>query len=190
MKTLVFLLEGRAERVFLEGFLPRAFPAVADPERFAPPIYITFDGKYDLQNELRRKIRGWNAPNSVFIVLQDQDREDCHVAKNRLLLECAKARKKAASVVRIACRELENWYLGDLAAVGTVYDVNLRNHHKKAQFRVIDELFGSQELKKITKQQYDKIDGSRRIAQHINIDYSQNRSTSFKCFCQKVATLV
>ena len=190
MKTLVFLLEGYAERVFLEGFLPRAFPAIADPERFAPPVYITFDGKQDLQQELCRKIRGWNVPNSVFIVLQDQDREKCCVAKERLLLECAKARKKAASVVRIACRELENWYLGDLATVGTVYGVNLENHHKKEPFRVIDKLFGSHELKKITRQQYAKIDGSRRIARHINTDYSQNRSTSFRFFCQAVATLV
>ena len=190
MKTLVFLLEGRAERVFLEGFLPRVFPAIADPERFAPPIYVTFEGKHDLQDELCRKIRGWNTPNSVFIVLQDQDREDCRVAKKRLLLECANARKQTASVVRIACRELENWYLGDLVAVGTVYGVNLENHHKKALFHDIDKLFGSHELKKITRQQYAKIDGSRRIARHINTDYSQNRSTSFKFFCQAVATLV
>ena len=190
VKTLVFFLEGRSEKVFLECFLPRAFPAINDREKFAKPIFITFEGKQNLQSELCRKIRGWRAPNSTFIVLQDQDSGNCDEAKKRLISLCKKAGKQEDSIVRIACRELENWYLGDLAAVGAVYDSSFEQYYNKSRFRHIDDLDGARELREMTGNEYDKIDGSRRIAQHISADYCQNSSHSFKVFCRSVEKLV
>lgn len=186
MKTLVFLLEGRSEKAFLEGFLPRAFPAINDPEKFAPLRFITFDGKRDLRRQLCRKIRGWGVPNSTFVVLQDQDSGDCREAKKELLKKCGTTGKQADCVVRIACRELENWYLGDLVAVGEVYQCSLAQHYRKTRFRDIDVMSGAHELEKITNMQYAKIDGSRRIAQHIDVNYQMNKSHSFQVFCQGI----
>ncbi len=192
MKSLVFYLEGRSEEVFLEGFLPRAFPTINDRETFAKPKFITFEGKQDLHGELVKKIRLWKKPSSIFIILQDQDNECCNQAKRRLLSLYKDANKPANEhIVRIACRELENWYLGDLAAVGRVYNSNLERYYRTAQYRRgIDMLYGTSEMRRITKCRYEKIDGSRRIAQELNTDYSKNQSHSFRVFCQGIERLV
>jgi hypothetical protein len=55
-------------------------------------------------------------PDSFFVVLRDQDSGDCLEIKERLMALCGRAGKEDA-LVRIACRELESFYLGDLKAV-------------------------------------------------------------------------
>ena len=55
-------------------------------------------------------------PESRFVVLCDQDSADCRTVKKGLVRKCHDAGKDKA-FVRIACRELESWYLGDLTAV-------------------------------------------------------------------------
>lgn len=191
MKKLVFLLEEDSARVFLEGFLPRAFPVISDRERFEPEFF-PFEGKHDLRHELLKKLKEWRVSNSAFVVLQDQDREDCRKAKERLVEICRKPgalHKKAT--VRIVCRQLENWYLGDLAAVDSVYKTELQKKYaNKARFRNVDDLDGAQTLSKITENKYQKTDGSRKMGLAMNTDYLQNNSHSFRVFCEHVSSLV
>ena len=71
MKTLVFFLEESSAQEFLTGFLPRILPEGVT-SRFIP-----FEGKQDLDKQLERRIRGWNTPDSLFVVLRDQDQGDC-----------------------------------------------------------------------------------------------------------------
>ena len=190
MKTLVFFLEETSAAVFLEEFLPRAFPVMNDRERFEPK-FIPFSGKHDLQHRLLKKLRGWRAPNTAFVILQDQDREDCRKAKERLAEICRKpgARPKKATV-RIVCRQLENWYLGDLAAVDSVYKTELQKNANKERFRNVDDLDGAKTLFKITGNEYQKIGGSRKMGLAMNPDYLQNNSHSFRVFCEHVSRLV
>ena len=191
MKRLVFFLEERSAEAFLKGFLPRAFPVMNDRERFDPK-FISFSGKHDLRHKLLGKLKGWRAPNSAFVVLQDQDGEDCHQAKDRLVEICRKpgARRKKATV-RIVCRQLENWYLGDLAAVDSVYKTELQKKYaNKARFRNVDELDGEKTLSRITGNEYQKVGGSRKMGLAMNTDYSQNNSHSFRVFCQHINRLI
>ena len=191
MKKLVFFLEETSAAVFLEEFLPRAFPVINDREMFEPK-FISFSGKHDLQHGLLKKLRGWRAPNTAFVVLQDQDREDCRKAKKRLVAICRKpgARRKKATV-RIVCRQLENWYLGDLAAVDSVYGMGLQKKYgNKSRFRNVDELDGEKTLSRITGNEYQKVGGSRKMGLAMNTDYLQNNSHSFRVFCKHVGRLV
>lgn len=191
MKKLAFLLEEDSARVFLEGFLPRAFPVINDRDRFEPRFF-PFEGKHDLRHKLPKKLKGWRVPNSALVVLQDQDREDCRKAKERLVAICQEPSARHTNVtVRIVCRQLENWYLGDLAAVDSVYGMGLQKKYgNTARFRNVDKLDGEKMLSKITEDKYQKTDGSREMAQAMNTDYSLNNSHSFRVFCEHVSRLV
>lgn len=189
MKTLVFLLEERSAAVFLEGFLPRAFPAIADRNRFAPPVYITFSGKYDMRKQLAGKLRKWRTPDSSFIVLQDQDMKDCREEKERLTHICsAPGMPHKNTKIRIVCRQLENWYLGDLTAVENAFGIPglVRRNANTSRFRKVDALSGEEELRKITGKRYEKIDGSRRMGAKMNVHYLKNASRSFQAFCRHI----
>ena len=59
----------------------------------------------------------------VLFVLVDKDAEDCKKLKKSLLRACqnAASRKVKKLTIRIACSELESWYLGDLQAASQAF---------------------------------------------------------------------
>ena len=177
MKTLVFLLEERSAQALLEGLLPRILP----PD--VTPFYVVFEGKQDLEKQLEKRLRGWRRPDSIFLVLRDQDSGDCHQIKQKLATICVNAGKPEA-IVRIACRELESWYLGDLVAVEKALSIaGLSKHANAAKFRVPDRLGNpSEELRKLTRGRYEKIAGSRAIGPLLNLE--KNLSRSFQVLLQ------
>ena len=171
MKTLVFLLEEKSSKAMLEVVLPKIIPSGV--------VYrlISFEGKSDLENNLVRKIRGWRAPDSFFVVMRDQDSGNCREIKQRLVQKCTEAGRDD-TLVRIACHELESFYLGDLNAVEQAYGITLPSQ-KSRKYRTPDDLANAkEELEKITRGEYQKIDGSRRIAEHLDLN-GENRSKSF-----------
>jgi len=172
MKTIVFFLEEPSAKEMLAGLLPRVLPP-HDQIR-----YLIFNGKQDLEKNLVRKLRGWQLPDSVFVVMRDQDSSDCHVVKERLVALCTQATKDEA-LVRVACHEMESFYLGDLAAVEKGLNLNgLSAKQNKRKYRNPDNLGNpSEELVKITKGEYQKVSGSRAIGPHL--DLTNNRSHSF-----------
>lgn len=92
-------------------------------------------------------------------------------------------------MIRIACHELESFYLGDLAAVKQTYGIRLPSQQTR-KYRTPDALANAaDELKRITKQEYQKVDGSRRIAEHMKLDGS-NSSTSFNILISGIQRLV
>lgn len=171
MTTFVFLLEEPSEKELLMGIIPRLVPD-------ADARYLVFQGKQDLEKNIERKLKGWLLPNSVFIILRDQDSEDCRTIKQKLLESCRNAGKSDA-LVRIACRELESFYLGDLAAVETGLKIRgIARKQNDAKFRAPDVLDKpSLILKRLTTGQYQKVGGSREIAPLMNLE--ENRSASF-----------
>ena len=77
--NLVFFLEEPSAREMLKGLLPRVLPDVISFR------YLVFEGKQDLEKNIVRRLRGWRAPNSVFIVLRDQDAGDCSAIPSSFL---------------------------------------------------------------------------------------------------------
>ena len=180
--NLAIFLEELSAREMLRGLLPRLLPPQIAVQ------YVVFEGKQDLGRNLMRRLRGWRKPNTAFVVLQDQDSNDCIALKQELVRKCEEAGKPSA-VVRIVCRELESWYFGDLAAVEHGLGLsNLRDHAAKRKYRVPDSIHSpSSELKKITGDAYQKVRGSREIGPHLRLD--SNTSHSFGVFVATVRHL-
>lgn len=175
MKELVFLVEELSAKAMLESLLPRILNADI---RFR---CIPFQGKQDLEKQLARKIRGYQNDRARFIVLRDQDSHpDCTMIKRRLLDLCAESGKSNRCLVRLACKELETFYLADLHAVEQALELRglaAKQHSRK--FRTPDQLGSpSRELKTLTSQGYEKIAGSRAIGMHLDIH--NERSPSFR----------
>jgi len=184
MKTLVVFTEEKSAQVMLQSLMPRLLPE--EECRFQ---CFAFEGKQDLKKQLPIKLRGWQAPNTQFVVLCDQDSSDCKALKKELQKLCRDARKPA-TLVRIACRELESWYFGDLASVGAALVIDgLSTYGQRAKYRIPDSISNpARELKRITRGRYQKVGGSRAIGRHLSLLNSQ--STSFQHFIKGVCQLV
>jgi len=183
VKTIIFFLEELSAKVMLQGLLPRILP---DEVRCH---FVVFEGKQDLEKNLAKRLRLWLLPESVFIIMRDQDAGDCQTIKAKLTGICRQAGREEA-MVRVACRELESFYLGDLAAVekGLLRPglIKMQNNRK---YRTPDSLANpAQELSKLTHAQYQKVAGSRAIAPHLNPE--SNTSHSFRILIAGIRKLV
>ena len=107
MNELVFFLEEESAKIMLQSVVAKLKLDQAN----VATRYIVFEGKQHLDQNLERKLRGYVNPRARFIVLRDQDSADCKKLKSDLAAICKHARKKA--VIRIACHELEAFYLAD-----------------------------------------------------------------------------
>ena len=176
MRTLVVFTEEMSAKVMLESLLPRLLPN--DKYHF---ICVPFEGKQDLEKQLPIKLKGWRTPDTHFVVLRDQDGGDCRVIKETLQGICRSARKPNV-LIRIACREVESWYFGDLRAVESALGIDgLTALEAKAKYRNPDTIrCPSSELERLTKNRYQKVSGSRDIGKHLRLDGT--RSTSFQHF--------
>ena len=179
MKEIVFLLEESSAEVFLEQIIHR----IVDLERIKV-TYVTFQGKSDLSEKLVKKMRGWCNREAKFIVMHDKDSNDCRNLKHDLVTKCKPTGRPFK--VRIACTELESFFLGDLKAVEKAFNINkLALRQSEAKFRDPDKLANSsQELTKLTNQRYQKISGSREISKHL--DFQVNKSASFRILVKTI----
>lgn len=175
MRELVFLLEERSAKALLESLLPRC---LSTEIRFR---LVSFEGKQDLEKQLERRIRAYQNPHVRFIVLRDQDSHpDCRALKAILSAHCEKSGKAKHCLVRIACQELESFYLADLGAVEKALTLSkLAVHQGVRKFRDPDRLANpSRELRSLTNKRYEKVAGSREIGKHL--DLGNHRSPSFR----------
>ena len=175
MLTLVCFLEEPSARECLQVLLERLFPD--DTVCFQP---IVFNGKKDLDKNIEKRLKGYRTPNACFLILRDQDSENCQQIKQQLLNKVDSAGKSNHTLIRIACRELESFYLGDLQAVAKGLELpNLATYQDKAKFRNPDTLKAAFELSRLTQKKYKKLAGSRSISPHLNLQ-GINTSTSFQ----------
>lgn len=183
MTHLVFLLEERSAAAMLEGLLPRLLPAGISFH------CIPFEGKQDLEKQLARRLLLYRKPGARFVVLRDQDAADCHVVKQHLTDLCREGQRPDA-LIRIACKELESWYLADLAAVEKALRMRgLARQQQKRKFRNPDALRApSRELSLLAGGSYQKISGSRAIG--LRLDLRNRRSSSFRVFIEGILRLV
>jgi hypothetical protein len=140
-----------------------------------------------LEKSIPIKLRQWKLPNTQFIIVRDQNSDDCVKLKQRLKHLCQQA-GKTNTLIRIVCHELEAWFLGDLAAVEKAFKIKgLAKQQQSKKFRAPYRLANaSQELGKLVKN-YEKRRGARAIAPHLEL--SNNRSYSFQVFIKGVQIL-
>jgi hypothetical protein len=171
VSELVFFLEEPSAKAMLEGLLPRLLPVDIRLR------YIPFEGKQDLEKQLVRRLKHYNVPDARFVVLRDQDSGDCRLIKKRLIEKCREA-GRADTRVRIACHELESWYLADLAAVESGLEIKgLSARQNRKKYREPDQSANaSEEMAKLTQHRYQKVGGSRAIGPHLDVENTRSRS--------------
>lgn len=181
MNEIVFFLEEESAAALLQTIVPM----VLNP---TPSLrFVVFEGKQDLEKQLARRMNGYLVPDARFVVLRDQDSCDCRKIKDSIMAKCAEGRHPEA-LVRIACRELESWYLADLNAVEKgLRMTGLARLQEKKHFRNPDNVGSpAKELARIAPS-YQKIGGSRLIGPHLDIE--NTRSRSFRQFIDGIRRL-
>lgn len=185
---LEILVEEKSMEVFLRGLLPRILP-----EGFILDHNCTVrahNGKQDLQRKLPQTVRAYrHYPSPVILmVLQDQDSSDCRNLKQSLINLIESNNNEVNYLIRIVCRELENWYLGELDAVEQVYpDSKASRFKSRAIYRNPDIPQGSVEMSKMTKN-FSKVGCARSIGQILEVN--QNTSISFQHFVSGLNRLI
>ncbi len=182
MKQLIFFLEEPSAREMLKGMLANILPTDINS------VFVVFEGKQDLEKRMPMRLKAWNNPNAKFIVIRDKDSGDCVEVKENLLQKCIKAGKRDV-LIRIACHELESFYLGDLQAVEQAFRIpKLAAKQGKVKFRDPDKLSNpAQELKKLVPA-YQKVAGSRAIGRFLGIN--NNYSTSFNALLSGLKKII
>lgn len=185
MRYLVCLLEELSAKEMLKAVLPKVIPADIQI------TYMVFEGKQDLEKQLERKLRNWQKPNTWFLVMRDQDNGNCVSIKNELASKIQNCGKEKKTLIRIACRELESFYLGDLEAVEKGLGLkNISKQQKKNKFRSPDKLRNPvQEIEAITTGAYQKVQGSRCIAPYLKTN-GTSTSVSFNALINGLRKLI
>jgi hypothetical protein len=180
MSRIVFLTEEYSMKVLLDGLLPHLVPGL----RF---LCVSHEGKQDLEKSIPKKLRAWREPGVCFVVLRDNDGDDCRELKDRLITLCRDGGRKD-SLVRIACQELEAWYLGEPAALADVFrNEQLRNLGANARYRDPDAVVRpSEEIEKLVPE-FQKVSGARRMAKRLSRE--GNRSRSFQVLIEGIDRL-
>lgn len=185
MKTLAFLLEEPSARALIEGLWPRLLAHHKIPTENLHPRFLVFEGKQDLEANITRKLRSWNVPSTAFLILRDQDRDNCTTLKEKLR-GLANQSGKGDVLVRVACHELEAWAIGDWQSIADAYAKP--KLAKLASSYANPDRFGNpfSELRKHLPE-YQKVDGARRLGKLLAPEC--NQSTSFRVFCDGVVRL-
>ena len=171
MNRVVFLLEEASMRDLLNGLLPRLYPDLTF-------LCLAHEGKSDLEKSIPRKLRAWREPGVRFVVLRDNDGADCIHLKQRLMQSC-RAAGRPDTVVRIACQELEAWYLGEPDALADAFEIEkLREIGRKARFRDPDLVQQPSKALRRLVPGFRKVNGARTMASYLSRE--RNRSGSFQ----------
>lgn len=147
----------------------------------------THQGKQDLEKALPKTIPSVSqVPNARIIVIRDQDSSDCIELKSDLE-RLINHNCHCPYLIRIACKELESWFLGDLQAIKKAFPrFKPESYINKSLFRDVDRIVNpSDKLFDIISASTGEIVVSKRIlSSRISpyLDIERNRSNSFNQF--------
>ncbi|WP_446048218.1 DUF4276 family protein [Streptomyces olivaceus] len=204
---LEVLLEEPSAESALRILVPRLVPHAEEHVNFELRV---FRGKDDLMRKLPERLRGyasWARYADVrILVLVDRDDDDCVVLKNSIENIAVDAglclhKKDTAPVggsfkARIACEEIEAWFLGDAEALRSAYPRVAKSFEHRAGFRDVGNIHGGtwEKLQRVLQDAgyfsngLRKIELARTLAPLMSTD--GNRSMSFHYFCQAVRDLI
>lgn len=183
----IFTEELSAKNV-LDEVLPKLIPGVH--YRIYP-----HQGKEDLYKALRTTVPSISKiPGSRILITRDQDNYDCKDVKADLL-KIVDGKCACPHSIRIVCRELESWFLGDLNAIKQAYPrFKPEQHSAKADFRDVDSIAIPNDylLRIIPEYQgmatLPKLETSSKISKFLDLE--NNTSKSFKFTLSAITQLV
>jgi hypothetical protein len=172
----VFTEEESAKKVF-DIILPKLFPGLDFR------VY-KHQGKQDLENALRKTLPVLcKSPYNRILITRDQNSSDCRLVK-QCLKDLIKLNCISPVMIRIICRELESWFLGDLNALKLAFPRFSPEYYvNKRTFKKVDLLHNpDQHLLKIIpelkgKKFFPKVEMAEKLTPLLNIE--QNNSISF-----------
>ena len=182
MTKLVFLVEEPSMAHLLNELLPRLFPSLLFQ-------CVPHEGKSDLEKSIPRKLRAWREPDVRFMVMRDQNSGDCRKVKDKLTERCKQGRRTDA-LVRVVCRELEAWYIGDEEALTQAFPGTarqIRHELRKSRFRNPDRVVQPAKALSLLIPEFQKRSGARSLGQHLS---RQNRSRSYQVFLAGIERLL
>ena len=165
----------------LDRLLPRLFPELSFQ-------CIPHDGKRDLAKSVPRKLRAWREPDVRFVVMRDQDGADCREVKSQLVESCRNAGRHDV-LVRVVCRELEAWYLGEPEALALAFPgagARVQRELRKRRFQNPDAVVNPSAAVASLIPEFQKRRGARSIAAFLS---RGNRSRSFQVFIEGLERL-
>jgi hypothetical protein len=123
MIRLVFLLEEPSMKNVLEILLPKIIPHES-PRAIEYSLH-SHSGKSELKKSIPKKIKIFGRQHSynepvIVVILHDQHSHDCVSLKHELV-ELCRSSGNYPFLIRIVCKELESWYLGDMEAIEKAY---------------------------------------------------------------------
>ena len=189
MTRLLFIVEGETEAAFLQAFLPRAGIPAGQFQVFP------HDGKPGVIAHFHRLICRLDDPEARFIVLVDKDSRDCRQLKREILdlaqKECPAQVERL--LVRIACRELEAWHLGDVDALRKAYPTTRDAKWRKIERRDPDPDIDRPPYPSVILRNlpdFTKRDAARKMGDILGRKWAENangnRSASFRYFVSGV----
>lgn len=175
-ELIEFLVEEPSMKNFLYGILPKILP-------YGYQLNVNcfvreHQGKQDLKKSIPIKLRAYKKYKRTVkvIIIHDQDSSDCKILKTELQ-NLVNTVSDVPCLIRIACRELEAWYIGDMDALQAIYpQFNVSKYKNWSVFRNPDICNASFELKRIIPT-FQKGIVSKEITKHIDLD--KNKSESF-----------
>lgn len=187
MDRLEILVEEKSMGVFLRAFLPKILPQ--EWEIDVNYFIRSFEGKNDLQKSIPKQVRAFSHYHESIgvIILQDQDSADCKKVKTKLS-KLVTNNSDCKHLIRIVCRELESWYIGDLMAVKSAYPhFKVDQYVRKAKYRYPDVCNAAYELKEILPE-FQKVTSAGKIGAFIN--ENTNKSESFNQFVSGIKKFI
>jgi len=184
---IIFLVEDYSMRKFLEGILPRLGFAAHHFE------IKHHNGKEDLLANLSKVIPTLSKRAAHLIVLIDKDKQDCVQLKQKLQEKMAWC--FCQYTLRIACYELESWFLGDLDAIAHCSSkFKLDFFKNKAKYQHTDNITKpSSDLEAIVpdwKTLYaSKPKFAETISKFMTLEFEHNHSESFTVFLKTLFQL-
>jgi hypothetical protein len=178
MKIHIFTEEASIKSVF-DIILPKILP-----ENISFSIY-KHQGKRDLEKAIAKAVPSISKmPDSKILIVMDQDNADCKAVKKHIIDDLINGHCHCSYFVRIVCRELESWFLGDLGAVGKAYTrFKATEHSHKTELKDVDYITTPHKyLCKIIpeysrRETLPKIETASKIAPFMNLE--NNKSKSF-----------
>ena len=162
----------------LNVLLHRLFPGLAFR-------CIEHEGKQDLEKNVPKKLRAWREPGVRFVVMRDQDSADCHAVKARLKARCDEG-GRADALVRVVCRGLEAWYLGDVESLALAFPESagrLRRKLGKRPYRDPDTVRAPSKVLADLIPEFSKRSAARAMGGRLT---RSNRSRSYRVFLEGV----
>jgi hypothetical protein len=188
MICLYIFTEEESFRRTADNVLPKILPKGA-----AYKVYV-HQGKQDLERAIKTTVPIISKkPGAKILITRDQDSGDCGKIKNRIRDTIAD-RCHCQYLIRIVCRQLENWFLGDLGAVEKAYPgFKSSRHINKARLRDIDDVQNADEylcsiLPDYKNRRYlPKLETAEKIS--AELDITNNSSKSFSHFITGIQKL-